>query len=72
MVSQLVTGRAKIARLAAKSKTQALRRKKKKSIQTITPSKQSSLSLGKLFLLQLTKYKGPVAAFVRLALRDMN
>lgn len=71
MVSQLVTGRAKIARLAAKSKTQALRRKKK-SIQTITPSKQSSLSLGKLFLLQLTKYKGPVAAFVRLALRDMN
>lgn len=71
MVSQLVTGRAKIARLAAKSKTQALRRKKK-SIQTITPSKQSSLSLGKLFLLQLTKCKGPVAAFVRLALRDMN
>lgn len=71
MVSQLVTGRAEIARLAAKSKTQALRRKKK-SIQTITPSKQSSLSLGKLFLLQLTKYKGPVAAFVRLALRDMN
>lgn len=69
MVSPLVTGRAKIARLAAKSKTQALKEKKYPDNHS---SKQSSLSLGKLFLLQLTKCKGQCDLFVRLALRDMN